>query len=57
MGSCYSGDLIAENYIHTDIITCTTEEPQQRYLLRMVSNIVLAGVGGRRGGLNIFNGI
>ena len=26
MGSCYSGDHIAEDHIHTDITTCNIEE-------------------------------
>ena len=38
MGSCHSGDHIAEDHIHTDITTCNIEEPQQKYCLRMVRN-------------------
>ena len=33
MGHCYSGDYIAAEYIHTDITTCNTQEPQQKYRL------------------------
>ena len=42
MGSCYSGDGIAEDYIHTDITTCNIEEPKRKYYLGTV------------GGLNMF---
>ena len=48
MGSCNSGDHIAEDHIHTDI-TCNIEEPQQKYRLGTVSNGLLGG-----GGLNTF---
>ena len=39
MGSCYSGDGIAEDYIHTDITTCNIEEPQQKYYLGTVRGL------------------
>ena len=45
MGSCYSGNHIAED-IHTDIPTCSIEEPRQKYRLGTVKNSLL----GRRGG-------
>ena len=45
MGSCYSSDHIAEDYMHTDI-TCNMEEPQQKYRLGTVSNRLLRGGGG-----------
>ena len=48
MGNCYSADLIAEDYIHTNI-TCNIEEPQQKHRLGTVSNRLLAGEG-----LNMF---
>ena len=41
MGSCYSGDHIAEDHIQTDITTCNIEEPQQKYRLGMASNSIL----------------
>ena len=41
MGSCYSGDQIAEDHIHTDIATCDIEEPQQKYRLGTVSDLQL----------------
>ena len=44
MGSCYSGDHLARDDIHSDIKICHIEEPQPKYLLRMVS-IKLLGVG------------
>ena len=28
MGGCNSGDHVAEDYFHTDIITCNIEETQ-----------------------------
>ena len=40
MGNFYSVDHIAEDHNHTDI-TCNTEEPQQKYRLGTVSNILL----------------
>ena len=46
MGNCYSVDHIAEDYIHTDI-TCSIEEPQQKYRLVTVDNRFLGG--GERG--------
>ena len=49
MGSCYSGDHIAQDNIHTDITTYNIGEPQQKYRLGTVSNKLL-GRGG--GGLN-----
>ena len=33
MGSCYSGDHIAEDHIYMDIATCINEEPQHKYRL------------------------
>ena len=44
MVSCYSGDHIAEDHIDTDIITCNSEESQQKCRLRTVSNRHLRGV-------------
>ena len=38
MGSCYSGDHIAEDDIHMGITTCNTEEAQQTYCLGTVNN-------------------
>ena len=38
MDSCYSGDHIVRDQIHTDITTCNTEKPQQKYRLGMVSS-------------------
>ena len=38
MGSCYSGDHVAEDNIHTVITTCNTEEPQEKCHLGTVSN-------------------
>ena len=46
MGSCYSGDHIAEAHIHMDIKTCNIEE-QQMYRLGRVSDRLL-------GELNMF---
>ena len=40
MGNCYSVDHIVKDHIHTDII-CNSEEPQHKYRLGMVSNILL----------------
>ena len=48
MGSFYSGDIVAEDDIHTDITTCNTEELQQKYRLGSLCNKLLVG------GLNIF---
>ena len=45
MGSCNSGDYIAEDHVHMDITTCNIKEPQQKYRLGMVSNIILGGGG------------
>ena len=33
MGSCYSGDHIAGDYLHSDIAACNIEEPQKKYRL------------------------
>ena len=44
MGSCYSGDHIAEGHTHTDITTCNIEEPQKKYRLGTVSNRFQRGV-------------
>ena len=41
MGSCNSGDQIAEVHTYTDITTCNIEEPQQKYRLGTVSNRLL----------------
>ena len=41
MGSCYSGDHIAEDHIHKDISTCNTEEPQRKYSLGMICRRLL----------------
>ena len=38
------GNHIAEDHIHTDIITCNIEELQQKYRLGTVSNRLLGGV-------------
>ena len=38
MGSCYSGEHIAEDLIHTDVTTCNTEEPQQKNRLGTFSS-------------------
>ena len=38
MGSCKSGDRVAEDHIHTEITTCNIEESQQKFRLRTVSN-------------------
>ena len=36
MCSRYSGDHTAEDHIHTDITTCYTEEPHQKYAVGTV---------------------
>ena len=38
MGSCLSGDHIAEDHTHRDITTFDIEEPQQKYRLGTGSN-------------------
>ena len=38
MSSCYSGDRIARDHMHTDIITCKMEEPKQKLRLGGVTN-------------------
>ena len=43
MGNWYSADNIAKDHIHADI-TGNTEEPQQKYCLGTVSNILLGGL-------------
>ena len=43
MSNCHSGDHISEDHIHTDI-TGNIEEPQQKYLIGSVSNILLWGL-------------
>ena len=48
-GQLISADHIAKDHIHTDI-TCNTEEPQQKYRLATVSNILHF----KGGGLNAF---
>ena len=45
MGNCYSGDNIAEAHIHTDITTCTIEEPQRKYRLGTIISNRLLGLG------------
>ena len=45
MGSCYSGDHIAEDGIHTDITTFCIEEPQHKYRLRTVTDRFPGGEG------------
>ena len=46
MGSCYTGDHTAEDRtsIRTDITTCNTKEPRQKYRLGMVNNRLLWGL-------------
>ena len=51
MGTCYSTGHTAKA-MHTDITTCSTEEPQQKYRLGTVRTDYW-GDGGR--GLNIFS--
>ena len=46
MGSCYSGGHIARDHIHTDIKTCSTDQPQQRHLNGTIRNQLL-GMAGR----------
>ena len=47
MGSCYSGDHIAEDHTHSDITTHNFEEPEQKYHLGTASNILPGwGLGG-----------
>ena len=41
MGSCHSGDHVAEDHIHTDISKRNIEEPQQKCRLGMASNRLL----------------
>ena len=45
MGSCNSGDHIAEDHIHTEITTFFIEKPQQKDRLRTVINKLLVGGG------------
>ena len=52
MCNCYSIEHIAEEHLHKDI-TCSIEEPQQKYRLGTVSKR-LPGVGGMGGGLHMF---
>ena len=52
MASCYSGDHITENHIHTDITLCNIEEQQWKFHLGADSNRLLGmGSGGSGGGL------
>ena len=44
MGSCYSGNHIAIDHIHTDITACNVKESQQKYRLGTVSNRLMVGV-------------
>ena len=41
MGSNYSGNHTVKDHVHTDIKTCNTEEPQQKYRLGTVGNGLL----------------
>ena len=41
MGSCYSGDHIAEDHKRTHKTTCIIEVPHQKYRLGTVSNRLL----------------
>ena len=50
IGSCCSGDLIAEIHIHTDITIYNIEEPQQKYHLGTASNRFFFFLGGGGGG-------
>ena len=43
IGNFYSIDHIAEDHTHTNI-TCSIEEPQQKYRIGTVSNRLLAGL-------------
>ena len=44
MNSYYTGYYTAGDHIHTDIITCNTEEPQQKYRLgRSVKDYMSGG--------------
>ena len=59
MGSCYSGEHIAGDHIHTDRPAFNTEEPQQKYSLGTVNKRLIEGVGrgvgvGVEEGLNMF---
>ena len=49
MGSCNSGDHIAEDHVHMNITTCNTEEPQQKYRLGTVGYRLLWGGWGGGG--------
>ena len=51
MGSCYSGDHVAGDYILMDMTTCNIEKPQQKDHLGMVDNRLLGE------GLNMFHWI
>ena len=46
MSDCNSDACIAGDHTHTDIITRNIEEPQQCFILVMVSNRLLGGKGG-----------
>ena len=47
MDSCFSSDHFARDHISTDITTCNTEEPEQKYCFGALSNRLLGGgVGG-----------
>ena len=52
MGSCYSGDHIAEDNIHMDLTAYNIEEPLQKYCLGTVMKRLLGpdACGGREGG-------
>ena len=39
MSSCYSGDHIAGDHIHTGVTICNTEELQQKYCLGWMDDL------------------
>ena len=41
MDSCYTADHTAGDHIHTDITTCNTKRPKQKYHLGNVSKWLL----------------
>ena len=46
MGSCYSGDHIARDNIHSSISTCNTEGPQQKNRLGTANDKINLETGG-----------
>ena len=46
MGSYNSGDHIASDHIHTDIVTSNIKEPQQKYHIGTIGSRLGVGVGG-----------